>query len=452
MRLPPGPKTPPSWQLFQWVTQPLDFLEVNAKRYGDIFTAQWQGFPPFILLHSPQGIQELLTADPHLVDGGTGNQILAPVVGQHSLALLDGEPHMRQRRLLMPPFHGERLRTYGEVIGQVATEVLEKARLSQPFPVRVVMQEITLRVILQTVFGLDAGERYEQLRQLLSEMLDTISSRWSSALLFLPVLQKDWGAWSPWGKYIRRQHQIDQLIFAEIAQRRQSYDPNRTDVLNLLLGAVDEAGEPMSDQELRDELMTILVAGHETTASALAWAFYWVAHRPDVHEKLLKDLDSLDASADPMQIARLPYLTAVCQETLRIYPVAMLTFVRRLKAPLEVMGYQFAEHQVLIPCIYLLHHRPDLYPQPQEFRPERFLERQFSPYEYLPFGGSNRRCLGMAFAMLEMKLVLATLVRQFELTLATAGPVQPVRRGLTLAPSANLCMIARERDRIPVMA
>lgn len=451
MRLPPGPRTSSIQQLIHWVAQPLNYLETCAEQYGDIFTARWRGFQPFVLIHSPAGIQELLTTDIKLVDGGTANQVLAPILGQNSLALLDGERHMRQRRLLMPPFHGERLRTYGDIICQITEQVF--AQISeQPFRVRTAMQEITLRVILQTVFGLDAGQRFEQLQHLLSEMLESVSSRWSSGMLFLPALQKDWGAWSPWGQFLRRQRQIDALIFAEIAQRRQFYDPDREDVLNLLLGAVDEAGQPMTDQELRDELMTILLAGHETTASALSWALYWVTQKPDVYAKLRQELESLAPGADPMTIARLPYLTAVCQETLRIYPVAMLTFARRLKAPLEIMGYQLAVNDVVVPCIYLLHQRPDLYPEPQEFRPERFIERQFSTYEYLPFGGSDHRCLGMAFAMFEMKLVLATLLRKLDFTLAAPGPVKPVRRGLTLAPSSNLLMTARlcDRTRIPV--
>jgi cytochrome P450 len=197
---------------------------------------------------------------------------------------------------------------------------------------------------------------------------------------------------------------------------------------------------------LRDELMTLLVAGHETTASALTWAFYWIDHQRAVGDKLLNELETLGRDSDPTAIARLPYLSAVCSETLRIYPIAIVAFMRTVKAPLQIMEYEFEPGTVLLPCIYMAHHRQEVYPEPKLFKPERFLERQFSPYEYLPFGGGNRRCIGMAFALFEMKLVLATIVPQFELTLTTRRSVRPVRRGLTLAPPANLRMVATRRQ------
>ena len=207
------------------------------------------------------------------------------------------------------------------------------------------------------------------------------------------------------------------------------------------MSARDEAGQPMTDEELRDELMTLLMAGHETTASALTWALYWVYHLPEVHDKLLHELNPLGNDAHPYEIAKLPYLTAVCQETLRIYPVAITAFFRIPKEPFQVMGYEFEAGTGLIPCIYLTHHREDIYPEPKRFRPERFLERQFSQYEYLPFGGGNRRCIGLAFAQFEMKLVLATIVSRFQLALVDRRPVKPVRRGLTVAPPGGMRMV-----------
>lgn len=233
---------------------------------------------------------------------------------------------------------------------------------------------------------------------------------------------------------------INRLIYAEIADRRRAFDPTRSDILTLLLSARDEAGEAMSDEELRDELMTLLVAGHETTATALTWAMYWIHTIPSVKQKLLAELDALDNRADPGTIAKLPYLNAVCSETLRIYPVGFIAQLRIVQSPISVAGYPFAAEDVLIPCIYLVHHRSDLYPEPNQFRPERFLERQFSPYEYLPFGGSNRRCIGAAFALFEMKLVLATILRQYELELDEPNPVKPVRRGVTIAPNSPMPM------------
>jgi cytochrome P450 len=393
------------------------------------------------MLSDPRAIQKLFTADPKLFASGEVNDILRPLVGDQSVILLDGVRHQRQRQLLTPPFHGERMRAYGNLICDITLAVISPRSAGKPFPVRSATQEITLRVILDAVFGMHEGERFEQLRSLLTSMLDAISSPWSSALLFLRWLQRDLGAWSPWGRFLRQQQQIDKLIYAEIQQRREQPDPSRTDILSLLMSAVDAEGEPMTDEELRDELITLLFAGHETTASALAWALYWIYTLPEVREKLLSELDSLGGELDPNAVAKLPYLNAVCSETLRIYPVAMLTFLRKVKAPVQIGGWEFDPGAVLTGNIYLTHHREDIYPEPKRFKPERFLEKQFSPYEYLPFGGGNRRCIGMVFALFEMKLALATIVSRYEMAMADSRPVKPVRRGLTLAAPAGMAMV-----------
>jgi len=247
------------------------------------------------------------------------------------------------------------------------------------------------------------------------------------------------------GRFVRQKQQIDEIIYAEISDRRQHPDLSRVDILSLLMSAKDENGELMSDVELRDELLTLLVAGHETTASALTWALYWIHHLPEVKRKLLDDLASVE-NLDFGAVAKLPYLNAVCQETLRIYPIAMLAFFRIANSPINIMGQEFESDTLLTPCIYLTHHRPDLYPEPKQFKPERFLERQFSQYEYLPFGGSNRRCIGMAFALYEMKLVLATIMSRYSLAIAGSRSVKPVRRGITLAPSGGKWLVATQRQ------
>ena len=439
MKLPEGPKTPPLLQIVQGIFRPMEYLEAARDRYGDIFTMRSLGFPPTVALSHPQAIQEVFTAEPNLFDTGTSNWILRPLLGENSLIQLDGLPHQRQRRLLMPPFHGERMRAYGQLICDLTKQVIGKWEIGKPFSIRSSTQEISLRVILSAVFGLDKGERYEQLRQLLSSLLDSFNSPWHSSLLFFPFLQRDLGPWSPWGRFLRQKQCIDALLTAEINQRRTQ--PPGEDILSLMMSAHDESGQPMTEAELRDELMTLLFGGHETTASALAWAFYWIHHLPEVRKKLLEELDTLSPDQDPSTIAKLPYLSAVCSETLRIYPVLLFTFARILQAPLKIMDYQFEPGTVLAPCIYLTHHRQDLYPEPKRFRPERFLERQFSPYEYLPFGGGNRRCLGYAFALFEMKLVLATILSQVQLGLTDKRPVRPVRRGVTFTPSGGVRMV-----------
>lgn len=419
----------------------MESLEKLGARYGDIFTTRFIGFPPIAVVSDPQAIQEIFTADPKLFESGTGNKTVIPIVGEQSLLLQDGERHQKQRRLLTPPFHGERMRAYGQLMREITEGAISRWAIGKPFSARSSMQEISLRIILRAVFGIDEGERFQQLRHRFTELLDTFNSPLSSILLYLPALQQDLGAWSPWGRFLRLRQEIDQLIYAEIGERREQFDPSRQDILSLMMSARDESGQPMTDVELRDELMTLLFAGHETTATALAWALYWIHSIPEVGDKLLKELDALSPNSDPSEIARLPYLSAVCSETLRIYPVALFAFGRMVKEPIQIRGYDFEPGTLLSPCIYLTHHRPEIYPEPKRFKPERFLEKQFSPYEYLPFGGSNRRCLGMAFALFEMKLVLATILSRVQLALADKRPVRPERRGVTIAPSRGVRML-----------
>lgn len=435
-----GPQLPPVLQLLQWIGRPVDFLESCSDRYGDLFLVQLGKFLPGVFISDPEAIRAVLKLDAKAFDSGRSNGILKPLVGSESILLLDGDRHQRQRQLLMPPFHGERMLAYGQLMREIALQVGQRWEIGQAFSLRSAMQEIALRVILKAVFGLGEGDRAQSIGRLLSSILDMTGAPLSSSLLFLRWLQQDWGAWSPWGRFLRQREQLDQLLYAEIHHRRENFDPTRTDILTLMMLARDEAGNPMTNVELRDELMTLLLAGHETTASALTWAMYWIHHVPQVLEKVLAELDSLSDPTDSMAIARLPYLNAVCQETLRIYPVALIAFPRLTKAPFDLMGHIIQPDMALIPCVYLLHHRPDLYPNPKQFKPERFLERQYSPYEYLPFGGGNRRCIGMAFAQFEMKLVLATVLSQFRLGLVNPGPVKPVRRGVTLAPPSSLKM------------
>ncbi len=452
MTLPNGPKTLPFVQLIQWISNPLALLETSQQRYGDPFTLRLGGFSPVVFFSNPQAIQEIFTAQPNQFDVGRANGILQPLIGDQSLMLVDGDRHQRQRRLLTPPFHGDRMKSYGKLICDITQQVISQWRIGVPFAVRSSMQEISFRVILQAVFGLNEGQRCEQLQQLLPAMLDVAGSPLSSSLLFFRTLQQDLGAWSPWGRFVRQQQQIDQILYAEIQERREQADSSRTDILSLLMSARDQNNQPMTDTELRDELMTLLAAGHDTTASALSWALYWIHSLPEVHTKLLQELD-VAQDADLSQIVKLPYLNAVCCETLRIYPIAMLAFARIVKSPFQFMGYDLEPNTLLAPCIYLTHHREDLYPEPKLFKPERFLEKQYSSYEYLPFGGGNRRCIGMALALFEMKLVLATILSCSQLRLVENSQVKPVRRGVTLAPSSGKWLVAtnqRQKAKIPV--
>jgi cytochrome P450 len=445
MQTPNQIKTPSFIQKIQWVADPVGYMETAAQEYPDIFTAQVVGFGNnLVFVNHPQGVQEILTNDrKKFVAGGKENRILQPLLGDYSVIMLEGDRHRQRRKLVMPSFHGDRMRKYGELIREITGKVWSQLPTDQPFTTRTATQNISLQVILQTVFGVYEGERSQQLLKALSLMADIFRSPLTSSFLFFPALQTDLGHWSPWGNFLRNRQKVDQLIYAEIAERRQDKDENRIDILSLLMSAKDEDGNSMTDQELRDELITLLFAGYETTATAMAWGLYWIHKHPEVKEKLLQELHTLGDTPDPMSIFRLPYLTAVCNETLRIYPVAMLTFPRVVQEPVELLGYSLEPGTVLMGCMYLIHQRQDLYPEPKQFKPERFLERQYSPYEFMPFGGGVRRCLGEALAVFEMKLVLATILSRYELALADNKPEIPRRRGVTLAPGRGVKMMIK---------
>ena len=444
-----GPQSLPLIQLLNWIFRPLDFLEECDRKYGDIFNLNLMGLPPFTAVSNPQGIEEILSVDAKKFDVGRSNELAAGLLGDNSLVLLDGKPHRRQRKLMMPPFHGEKVKSYAQTIVQITEKVASQWQEKQTLVMQKAMQDITLETILHVVFGLSEGERYQQIKPPLIELLDATGSPLKASVIFLPFLQLDLGKWSPWGKVVRRRQKIYDLLQAEIDERRVNPELSGNDVLSLMMSARDENGEGLSDIELKDQMMTLLVAGHETTATALSWAFYWIHRSPEVKQKLLAELDSLDPDADPLTISRLPYLTAVCNETLRIYPVAFIAFLRFAKSPIEVMGHQFKTEEMLAPIIYLTHHREDLYPEPKKFKPERFLERQYSTYEFMPFGGGNRRCIGYALALLEMKLVLAKVLTEWDLSLTSDREILPTRRGATIAPHNGVPLILNhQRDRL----
>jgi len=323
-------------------------LEARTQAYGDDYrVSPPDSKPALVYFSSPEALEAIFTAKPEQLGAGRGNQILRVLLGEHGIVLLEGEAHQRQRQLLMPPFHGDRMRSYAQVIQEITGQVMSQWTIGTTFAVRPAMQSISLQVILQAVFGLDVGQRYEQLRQVLSQMLDGFGSPIGAMFLFYRFLQKDWGGWSPWGRFLRLQQQVDALLYAEIADRRSQPDAGRTDILALLMAARDPEGQQLSDIELRDELITLLFAGHETTASALSWALYWSAYSPEVRTKLLAEIDALNVDPDPVMVARLPYLSAVCQETLRLYPIAISAFPRVAKQPLNVAGYSLEPGTVI---------------------------------------------------------------------------------------------------------
>ena len=438
----PTLKQSPLQQKIQWVARPDKYMESAFKQAPDLFAAKITAGDGYVFVNHPEAMRQIVTGDrAKYFASSKDNQLLQPLVGDNSLLLIEGDRHRQRRKLLLPPFHGERMQVYSRLICDLTHNSIGKLEPNRPFVARRVTQEISLRVIFEAVYGIQDDRRSEELKQRVVRLLNIFESVISSVSLFFPWLQQDWGAWSPWGNFVRQQKAIDELIYQEIATRRTEDNSQRQDILSLMMTAKDEAGESMKDLELRDELMTLMLAGHETTATAIAWSLYWVHRYPEIKAKLQTEIASLGADPDPMELAKLPYLDAVCKETLRIYPVAMLTFPRTVLEPTELMGYKLEAGQTLMGCIHLLHQREDIYPEPHKFKPERFEMREFSAYEFFPFGGGKRRCIGEALAKLELKLVLATIISHYELELESDRPEVPARRGVTLAPKTGVQMV-----------
>ena len=339
----PRSYTPMLMESLQWAFDPLGYADSRFRIMGDVFGTNLPPAPEggtLVFLNHPDAVQFLLTQDGGDVFSAPGevNSLGESFFGKNSVLMQDGQAHRRRRKLLMPPFHGERMKAYGDLICQIAQEIMAEWQTGQVFSARSQTQKMTMRVILKAVFGLYGGDRYRRLETLLAERLDVVSSPISSILVFFPQLAADYGPLSPGGYIKRLTDEINELLYAEISERRANPDPTRSDVLSLLLSAEDENGEGLSDAELRDELITLLVAGHETTATALAWALYWVHAQPEVKQTLLAELEA-HRDADQVTLSRLPYLNAVCNETLRIYPVGILTLGRRVEKACQVMGY-----------------------------------------------------------------------------------------------------------------
>jgi cytochrome P450 family 135 len=425
--LPPGPRTPRSLQTLRWIVRPTAYMEECRQRYGDSFTLKIANEGDWVFITEPDAIKQVFTGDPRLLHAGEANVVLLPVLGSNSVLLLDETAHMRQRKLMLPPFHGDRLKGYADTMREVTAAAIASWPLDGPLRTRPFMQSLTLEIIMRTVFGVQDEARKARLVATLSELL-----RWGADLRRLalgialgPKRVMRLGLWR------RVLEPADDAIFAEITARRAAGGlEERDDVMSLLLQARHEDGTPMSDQELRDELMTLLTAGHETTATGLAWALERLVRHPHALERLREGDDE--------------YAEAVVKETLRLRsPIAIV--LRRLREPMEIGGHLLPAGVNLTPCIYLMHRRPEIYPQPLAFRPERFLEGEGGTYTWIPFGGGVRRCLGASFAQLEMRIVLQTLASRLDLRAVDSRPERVVRRAITMSPSREGEVVAYER-------
>jgi cytochrome P450 len=443
--LPPGPRTPSAWQLLHYSQSPLSFLERCAARHGDPFTVHWAGYGTFVMLSDPAAVRDVFRGDGNVLHSGESNEFLGVTVGRSSVLVLDGEPHARQRRLLLPPLKGERMRAFLGAIQSAVGNELRSWPADAPVGTVEPMRRITLRVISQAVLGLPEGPKLEALEQQVRRML--AFGRTRHTLVWAKLIPARLLTGARWLPYFRQMRDLDDAIFGHIAAlRRLPKDGRGQSVLADLVGAAHEDGSPLGDREIRDAVITLLVAGHDTTALALAWALEQVVPRADVLEKIDEELRRVSGGAPPTaeQLDGLTYLDAVIRESLRVRTI--LPFVVRLtKQPFVAGGREYPAGVVLCPCNHLVHRRPDLYPDPQAFRPERFTERRFAGHEWFPFGGGNRACLGMAFALYEMKVVLATLFSRVRLARPAGSRSAPVRQGIALAPDDGAVMKVVER-------
>jgi cytochrome P450 family 135 len=418
--LPPGPRMPVALQSAIWARRAQWLLSQCAARFGETFTLRIVHEGVWVMLSNPEHVKQVFTGDPRVFHAGEGNRILLPVLGEHSLLLLDEAAHMEQRKLLLPPFHGQRMQRYRDLMAEIAAEEIERWPSGEPYRLRPRMQAMTLEIILRAVFGLEQGERLERLRVELRKLLDMMIR--PEMLLTLMVMGPD--RLARFGPFRAMQTRVDELILAEVAERRNAADlGQRDDILSVLLEARHEDGSPMSDRELRDELLTLLVAGHETTATALAWAV----------ERLIRHPDKLERLTAEVQAGQTEYLDAVVIETLRLRPVISLVG-RRLTEPVRIGEWDLPAGVTVTPSIYLVHRRPDVYPNPERFEPERFLGTKPGTYTWIPFGGGVRRCIGGAFAQFEMQVVLAELVKRRRAEPARAAAEPNFRRAITETP------------------
>ena len=433
--IPRGPSASRVRQTVRWIYRPGAMLEDCHRRYGYMFTLRIAHEGTWVFLAHPDMVKQVFTGDPRVLHAGEANIVVQPFLGTNSVLLLDEAAHMAQRKLMLPSFHGERMRGYEQTMAEVAAAEIESWPVGEPYAVRPAMQRITLEVIMRTVFGVQDGARRQRLREMLSNLLEWGSNPSRMAMLATLGPQRI----GRLGMFQRVRAPADELIYAEIRERRAAADlEEREDVLSLLLQARHEDGSPMSDEELRDELMTLLVAGHETTASSLAWAVDRSVRTQGVVERLRAGEDE--------------YVDAVCKETLRLRPILALV-LRRLTEPMEIGGRLLPAGSNLAPCIYLVHRRPDIYPEPYAFRPERFIERPAGTYTWIPFGGGVRRCLGASFAQFEMRVVLRELVRRLELRASDERPERVTRRAITLVPErGGEVVVERVRARVPALA
>lgn len=428
-------KTPLWLQRFNYITNPVSYWQKAYSSYKDAFYAQGINFgKPLMVFYTPSAAKQIIENCQGELTTTSFDSELTAIFGDSSFFILEGTNHKKMRKLLIPALHGKHIKTYGELICNLVNNLIENLPFNQSFSALEIAQEISMQVMIKLLFGNYQQERYQKIKQLMINMVSLFAANVFGFPLFFKFLQQDLGLVSPWGNFLQQRRKIQQLIYQEIAERRNHPNQERTDILSLLMTAQDEKGNFLNDEELLGQLLSLLFTGNESTAASIAWSWYEVYRNSKIKEKLLEEINNLGDSPEPLSLFNLPYLSAVCNETLRKYPVTMFMIPRIVKNTTEINGYQLDKGMLVTVGTYILHHREDIYDQPEEFKPERFIEHRFSSFEFLPFGRGMRGCIGADIALYQMKLTLATIISHHRLELTNYGQIFPKRRNTILTP------------------
>jgi cytochrome P450 family 110 len=418
MALPPGPSSPAVFQTLRYMRHPEQSLLADAARYGAVYTRKNAIFGNEVLVSDPALLKQIFTGDPAVYLSGAANTAVSILVGLRSIMVLDGDEHRRTRRRMTPPFHAERMSAYSAEMRDLTLEAISGWREGETVALVDTLQKITLDVILRTVFGLEDGPRRDAIRDHLLGTADMLQTP-RGMLMVMPAFQRNLGPLTKWAAFIKARARMNELILEQIADRRAaSATGPQKDVLSLLLSARDEDGQGMTDEEVRDNLLTLVLAGYETTATSIGWAIAEILAQPEILGRVLSEIDAASPEA-PFE--GLEYLDAAIKEALRLRPIVPMV-VRKLAAPVTLGDHEIPAGTHVLAAIYTTQRRADIYPEPDVFKPERFLGKRPDPYAWMPFGGGVRRCLGMAFALHEMKVVIATVLSRARLRLARPGP------------------------------
>lgn len=427
--LPPGPTESRLRQMAQFIREPIPYLQACQAQYGNVFTLRMLGQPPYVVVCNPADIKGLFMAPPDvLYTGEINGSIFRPVHGRYSLLTLDGDKHMQHRKLILPAFHGARIPVYESIMRELTQKQISAWQVGSDFPIFPEIREITLNIILRSIFGMkEDSARFEPFKAVFRELIATIKSPAGLATLLIKKLHINLGPLTPWAKIKRLRREVDELLYHEMRERRKQGVSERSDILSLLLQAKDEHSRPMPDPEIRDEMWSLLSAGHDTSATAMSWALYYILANPAILQRITAELKETPQRFD--------YLEATLKETLRMMPI--VPYIARLtKQNYQLNDYLLPPGVGIIPAIYLAHHAAEHWPDPSQFSPERFLTSSEKPYTYLPFGGGIRRCIGATFAQYEMKIVLAELLTHTTLTLTDSAVPKAVRRGIVMEPES----------------